>query len=119
MSESMIERVARAMAEKPSGSRDSAIWLNLSEHSKDYFLQLALAAIEAMREPTVGMLAAAFPIGANEEFSHEDKCLGAATCLKLGGSASIGVLEGEAVKQAAFLARDYRLMIDAALSEKS
>lgn len=89
---------------------------------KDDARIMARAALEAAladhvvvpREPTVEMLAAAFPCEANEEMSHADKVLGAATCLKLGGGVDMGLLEGEAVKQAAFLARDYRLMISAA-----
>jgi hypothetical protein len=105
----MIERVARGII-KSGGFLEDAETLRFA---RDY----ARAAIEAMKEPTVEMVAAAFPCGANEAFSHEDKCLGAAACLKIGGAADIGLLEGEAVKQAAFLARDYRLMIDQALKE--
>lgn len=80
---------------------------------------LMRAAIESMREPTVEMIAAAFPCEANEAFTHDDKCLGAAVCLKLGGAADIGIFEGEAVKQAAFLARDYRIMIGTVLGTES
>ncbi|WNV09930.1 hypothetical protein [Tardiphaga sp. 709] len=104
----IVERVARAL-ELDSYSRPSPTSVT------EMFQRQARAAIEAMREPTVGMVAAAFPCEANEAFSHEDKCLGAAVCLKLGGAADVGLLEGEAVKQAAFLARDYRIMINEAL----
>lgn len=79
---------------------------------------VARAAIAAMLEPTVEMLVAAYPCVADEDLPHEDKVLGAACCLKLGGPADIGLLEGEAVKAAALLARDYRLMISAALKEQ-
>lgn len=107
----MIERVARAICEAERMNPDDALggWVHWTDAAR--------AAIGAMRDPTVGMVASAFPCEADQEFTHEDKCLGAAVCLKLGGAADVGLLEGEAVKQAAFLARDFRIMIDAALKE--
>jgi hypothetical protein len=130
----MVERVAMAIAkengddfdaipkDKPDWTAQRGIFAGRSRDINEPFqcdyLGQARAAIEAMREPTVDMLAAAYPCSANEEFSHGDKVLGAACCLKLGGGADIGLLEGEAVKQAAFLSRDYRAMIDAALRNR-
>jgi hypothetical protein len=110
----MIERVAKALQEAledPAG--------NFDVRPRECYVKCARAAIAAMREPTVEMTAAAFPCDINEQFRHEDMQHGAAVCLRLGGGAHIGLLEGEAVKQAAFMVRDYRLMIEAALEEKS
>jgi hypothetical protein len=108
----MIERVARALFAEIG-------WKGIShpafEEDQELWFGYARAALEAMREPTVEMVAAAFPCEREMQFSHEDKRLGAAVCLQLGGGKDIGLLEGEAVKQAAFLARDYRIMIDQAL----
>lgn len=108
----MVERVALTLQERAEGPTG-----DFDHRPHESYVKLAYAAIEAMREPTVEMLVAAYPCEANEQFSHDDKCMGAAVCLKLGGGADIGLLEGEAVKQAAFLVRDYRIMIDAALKE--
>jgi hypothetical protein len=108
----IIERVAQAIALWDGSSWEGAI--GGREAVRDRYRNMARAAITAMSEPTVEMVAAAFPCEKDEKFSHKDKQLGAAVCLKLGGGADIGLLEGEAVKQAAFLARDYRLMIAAA-----
>jgi hypothetical protein len=108
-----VELVARAIYE---ASNHNKPYSQISAFQREKCEREARAAIEAMREPTVGMVAAAFPCEADQAFSHEDKCLGAAVCLKLGGAADVGLLEGEAVKQAAFLARDFRIMIDAALT---
>ncbi len=110
----MIERVAKAVQEACEGLAGE---FDVRPH--ECYVKCARAAIEAMRQPTVEMTAAAFPCDVNEQFSHEDKQHGAAVCLRLGGGAHSGLLVGEAVKQAAFMVRDYRLMIDAALNEKS
>jgi hypothetical protein len=63
MSESMIERVARAMAIKDKGDD---MWGVMSEDGDGYgyvgkneYRAMARAAIEAMREPTEGMVEAA------------------------------------------------------------
>jgi hypothetical protein len=111
----IVERVARASCKADGFDPDDLLCSGSDDLLWTSWVPGARAAIEAMREPTVQMVAAAFPCEANEAFSHEDKCLGAAVCLRLGGGANVGLLEGEAVKQAAFLARDYRIMIDAAL----
>lgn len=103
----MINRIAEAMRLRAI-DRGQPIHPTMAAH-------LAAAALEELRVPTVDMVAAAFPCDANEDFSFEDKQLGAAVCLKLGGWDKIGILNCEPIKQAAFLVRDYRLMIDAAL----
>jgi hypothetical protein len=80
------------------------------------YLGNARAALRAMRDPTVDMVVKALPCERDESFDASAKKLGAAACMVLSGGKDIGLLEGEAVKQAAFLVRDYRLMIDAALA---
>jgi hypothetical protein len=118
----MVDRVAETLADK-SGfvwdtlpeEHDIVCGHGMPEGNKGHWRRLARFAIETMREPTVDMVAAAFPCEKDEEFSHADKTLGAAVCLKLGGWDKIGIMGGEPIKQAAFLVRDYRLMIDAAL----
>ncbi len=109
----MLERVAKAIQEACEGPI-----ADFDVRPHECYVKCARAAIGAMREPTVEMTAAAFPCDVNEQFSHEDKQHGAAVCLRLGGGAHLGLLKGEAVKQAAFMVRDYRLMVEAALTEK-
>lgn len=50
MTESMIERVAKALCEQ-----GGVVWGKLSQIQKAHHLSLARAAIEAMREPTDAM----------------------------------------------------------------
>lgn len=56
--ESMIERVALAIYEKRNG-RGCKPWSIQTKSHKSPYLDDARAAIEAMREPTIGMLSAA------------------------------------------------------------
>ena len=64
MTDSMVERVARALFEKqqPHHAGAHVQWNNENEdwceEDRDGFRDLARAAIAAMREPTEGMLAA-------------------------------------------------------------
>ena len=57
----MVEKVARAMAEKSKARQPGMHTLNsLPMDGKEDFLEMARAAIEAMREPTEAMEDAAF-----------------------------------------------------------
>jgi hypothetical protein len=51
---SMIERVAKAICERPPSGYS---WLTQSPSSKRFYEAIARAAIEAMREPTEAMIA--------------------------------------------------------------
>lgn len=58
MTDSMVERVARAIhsADDPKGFRQQ--WEYLPQSNRDYLMSCARAAIEAMREPTNAMILA-------------------------------------------------------------
>jgi len=60
MSESTIERVARAIYEEDDPWHTAFPWPNLNEKqtSPDAYRRIARAAIEAMREPTAAMVSA-------------------------------------------------------------
>jgi hypothetical protein len=110
-----IERVARVLepqAWAALGIGDTLAYANRRKSS----LRKARLAIEAMREPTPEMIAAALPCKANEDYGHPAKIIGAAAVMLVGGGKNIGEIEGRLVNEAAFLVRDYRLMIDSVLA---
>lgn len=63
----MIERVARAMAAKDSGPIGSILFDIHWREFGDGYISSALAAIEAMREPTEAMISAAWPLASEAE----------------------------------------------------
>ena len=87
MSESMVERVARAMYDAMSAGPDGKLtpaatalglisWEDANPLLRNSHLRLARTAVEAMREPTEGMVAA----GSDGTWDHvTDRCLDAPT----------------------------------------
>lgn len=75
MAESMIERVARAIAgvdpEQQGQIDDSEMGEYFWEKYRDHYLPLARAAIEAMREPTDAMVDALTSYDSNPESLYE------------------------------------------------
>lgn len=61
MTESMIERVAKAIWQAELVHHFNVTFEDLIESEKEQFLQYARAAIEVMREPTDRMLEAGWP----------------------------------------------------------
>ncbi len=98
----MVERVATALADLPGDPSP---------------LTMARAAVAAMREPTADMIAAAIPCTADDGADYEAKKIGAAAVMKLSEGKNLGTIEGQMVEQAAFMVRDWRLMINAALDK--
>ena len=58
MSESMVERVAKALAEQPDIGGNVWKWENLPEDHREIWLTFSRTAIAAMREPTAAVISA-------------------------------------------------------------
>lgn len=76
MSESMIERVARAMFDADASGYHgiSVPFEGQASGVQDRWLRLALAAIEAMREPTDAMVDAPLPASPSHGGRYENRC---------------------------------------------
>lgn len=68
----MIERIARLWLQKPTGKMEDNFPLKMRFDTLDQFLNCIRASIEAMREPTEGMLWAAYQADAGAEKTFED-----------------------------------------------
>ncbi|MHC2481539.1 hypothetical protein [Rhizobium leguminosarum] len=106
MSESMIERVAKAIYDVTSVDDVTLPWEKAKAGQRALHMELAQAAIEAMREPTREMLK---PIAFGEW--PEDKEIGLAMQRKLG----LGVIPPNSEMEQA--AGQWSRAIDAALKE--
>ena len=58
MSESMVERVAKALAEQPNIGGNVWKWENLPEDHREIWLTFSRTAIAARREPTAAVISA-------------------------------------------------------------
>lgn len=103
-------RVAQALA---NNNWPNLTWGAFSVKAKEGLLSDARAAIQAVREPTKDMLAAALPIngGANDDTTSADAALAAEACHALGTPENMMTL---GIDGALGLIADWRAMIDAA-----
>lgn len=105
MSETMVERVARAIAEA-----SGALWEAEDHEGRALFRRDARAAIEAMREPTDEMVIAGLEAGARHNKPYEEK-------IRVTRSSGEFAAALVAVSSGGLYSTSYQAMVDAALSE--